>query len=222
MYNLPFLVDTATLGVIIFLIVIPILLLLFYMRFYNKTLKESQRDLLDADLLELFDTQPDGMLTANRVAELTGLKKSAVKIRLQSLAHQRLVHMNYSTKMKAFYRLRTPIDQREVPKLSEEPFLTVQDVLVLFKHFDLKPNLQDLVVATRLPIKVIMREMRYFQKEGIIQILYGSTDGMGTSTGTKSFVLEEPYRSNPDQFLAKEERLNLELKEVLVKESLLV
>ncbi|MEL6806036.1 MAG: hypothetical protein AAFO91_19930, partial [Bacteroidota bacterium] len=158
----------------------------------------------------------------SRVAESTGLKKSAVRIRLQSLATQGLVHMNYSTKMKAFYRLRSPIDRREVPELSDEPFLTVQDVLVLFKHFDLKPSLQDLVIATRLPIKVIMREMKYFQKQGIIQILYGSTDAMGTVTGTKSFVLEEPYRSNPDQFLAKEEKLNLELRKVLVKDSLLV
>ncbi|MEL6391731.1 MAG: helix-turn-helix domain-containing protein, partial [Bacteroidota bacterium] len=93
MLTLPFLANTTALLVIVFMIILPLVFLAFYMAAYQKTLKDTQRQLLDADLLELFDQQPDGMLTASRVAESTGLKKSAVRIRLQSLATQGLVHM---------------------------------------------------------------------------------------------------------------------------------
>ncbi|MEM6397128.1 MAG: hypothetical protein AAF741_12335 [Bacteroidota bacterium] len=222
MVFLPFLVDWVAVNVILFLIVLPIVFLLFYIASYNKKVKDTQRRILDVEILEFIDGQIDGTVSTKMLRDKSGLTKYEASARLQNLATQGLLRMSYSAKMKAFYKLRKPFDKRDPPTLSEEPFLTVQDVLTLFKHFDFAPDLQDLVIATRLPVKVIMREMRYFQKEKIIQILYGSTDGMGTATGSKSFVLEEPYRSNPDKFLAKEERLNLELREVLVKDSLLV
>jgi len=69
---------------------------------------------------------------------------------------------------------------------------------------------------TGLPIVVIRREMKYFIKEKIVKMLYAyNSDGTATS---KTYILEEPYRSEPDIFLKKQEEIDFELEELLEEE----
>ena len=216
-----FLIETA-LVVLISIIAVLLFFLGYFIYHHQRNLSGSQSKVLDIEILELLDEQIDGMLTVQQLTDQTKLSKAEARSRMHSLVNNGLVRMSYTSTMKGYYRLMKPLDKRAGPELSEEPFLTVQDILNLFKHYDYNPSLQDLLVATRLPIKVIMREMKYFQKEKIVTILYGATDGMGTAHGVRTLVLQEPYRTNPDKFLARELELNREVKETLVKESLLV
>lgn len=216
-----FLIETALI-ILISVMVVALSLLGYFIYHYQRNVTKSQSKVVDIEILELLHQQVDGMLTIQQLTNLTDLTKAEARSRMTSLVTNGLVRMNYTATMKGYYRLVQPLDQRPGPELSKEPFLTVQDILQLFKHYNFNPSLQDLLVATRLPVKVIMREMKYFQKEKIVTMLYSSTDGMGTTYGSRSFVLQEPYRTNPDQFLAREMELNREVKETLVKESLLV
>lgn len=182
---------------------------------YNKGIEEDQRILSDKDLLLLFEDEPDGILTKKRIVEKTALTKSQVSRRIQHLQYNGLLKYGYSNSLKYYYSLADPIDHRKPPELSQEPFLTVEDILKLFKHFDYKLTLQNLCTATGLPLKIIKRELKYFVKEGIIsEINY--TDGSGMHT-KKTYTLREPYRSNPDQFLEMEKLINPQLEKIYEK-----
>ncbi|MEL6142276.1 MAG: hypothetical protein AAFU67_11720, partial [Bacteroidota bacterium] len=97
--------------------------------------------------------------------------------------------------------------------------LTVDDLLQLFELYDYKLDAQKLILATGLPLAIIKREMKYFEKEGMIKTLYTSVH-YGAPTA-RQFYLNEPYRSNPQQFLQREKELNAEVEELLRNDSLL-
>ena len=75
-------------------------------------------------------------------------------------------------------------------------------------------------MATGLPLAVIKREMKYFEKQGTVQrLVRANTSGMAME---RFFVLQDPYRSDPDRFRAKAGVLDLELREILKNDNLIV
>lgn len=185
----------------------------------KKTKRETQRTITDQALLRLIANQPDGLLSKQMLVDETGMTKTEASIRLTALHTASIVKASYTSSFKYYYELRKPLIEREVPPLSPEPFLTVNDILNLFQAYEYKLDFQDLIVATGLPLDVIKREMKYFEKEKVVRSLY-TTNSSGTMT-IRRFFLAEPYRSNPTAFLNREKELNAKVKEIL-REDLLI
>lgn len=211
-----FLAATGTeLIVVISLFAVAAILMTWAIVSYTRNVKKienTQDKLSDKQLLLLFEEEPDGYLSKQRMLAKTNLTKSEVSFRLSYLGFLGLTKTLYTSSFKTLHRLADPIEKREIPELSKKPYLTVEDILKLFKVYDYKLTLQNLCLATGLPLSILKREMKFFEKEKIVEVLTEySADGM---SGKKNWVLREPYRSNPDQFLALEEKMNLELEKI--------
>jgi len=194
----------------------PICMLIFFIFSYRKNVKEIEYDqhlITDKELLETIARQPGGIVSVKQLTEITPLTKQQARFRLIYFQGQGLLKQSHDSRMKAHYSLASPIDERPTPPLSDKPFLTVEDILTLFKHHDHKLTLQKICMSTGLPIVVIKRELKYFTKEKIIKMLYTYNEN-GTAT-SKTYILEEPYRSEPDIFLEKQEEIDFELEELL-------
>ncbi len=202
--------------VLIMAIVVPIFLLIFFMYQYRGYVKEIEYDqhlITDKELLETIARQPGGIVSIKQLAEITPLTKKQVRFRMIYFMGQGVVKQSHDGKMSAYYSLAAPIDERPAPPLSDKPFLTVEDILTLFKRHDHQLTLQKICMDTGLPIVVIKREMKYFTKEKIVKMLYSYNEN-GTTT-SRTYILEEPYRSDPDIFLEREDEINFELEELL-------
>ena len=143
------------------------------------------------------------------LAKDSGLTVKEAKARLTRLLYRGLLTHGYSKKFNNYYSLKEKMVDGPYPKLSEDPFLTIRDLILLFKHFDYRLSIQDLCLATDLPVEVIVQEMKFFLKEKIDQI---SADGM--SVGSKYFILLDPYRENPESIADKEAALDLNAKKL--------
>jgi len=210
-----FAVAFAELIIPLSLILGGILLFLLIIWHYNRQIKHvgnTQHKLTDKDLLLSFAAEPDGFLTAKRLMDKTSLTKSEAKFRITYLTYLGFIKTSYSNSFKAVHSLKEKIDQRDIPPLSNKPFLTVEDILKLFKTYDYSLSLQNMCIATGLPLSVIKKEMKYFEKEKIIEAFVEYTaDGAGSK---KFWTLKEPYRSDPEQFLELESKMNLDLEKL--------
>lgn len=186
---------------------------------HNTVNRATQRQITDYDLLKLIEAQPDGLLTVQQLAEQTGMSTSQARRRLMLLQQWGILKILYGKTMRAYYSLLNPLDTRTPPALSAEPFLTVDDILQLFRHFDFRLSPQDLIMSTRLPANILKREMQYFQKEGVVQFLQQQSTYNPESQ--KFYVLQEPYRSHPEQFQQRQASMDLQLKTLLRKEDLI-
>jgi len=72
-----------------------------------------------------------------------------------------------------FYGLKEPLVEDKNLTLSPDPFLTVEDLLIIFEAHDYRVSAQELIMAAGLPLSVIKREMKHFEKEGIVQSMRG-------------------------------------------------
>ncbi len=191
-----------------------LLMLIAIWQYYKqvKHVENTQHKLSDKELLLKFEAEPDGFLTVKRLMENSDLTKSEAKFRMTYLSYMGFLKTSYNSSYKSVYSLNKKLDRREIPELSNKPFLTVEDILKLFKTYDFQLSLQNMCIATGLPLSVIKKEMKYFEKEKVIESMTEYTaDGM---TGRKFWTLKEPYRSNPDKFLALETKMNLELEKL--------
>ncbi len=207
-------------GIIALVVVISTLIVFAVIYFgyhgYQNKLENSQKYLTDKELLLMIDAEPDKMITKKQLARKSELTQSESSKRLSYLMMQGVLTASYDKRFNYFYSLKEKIDHREPPQLSEKPFLTVDDVIKLFQHFDYKLTIQKICIASGLPVSVIKREMKYFEKEKVVKTLYKtSADGMSTSS---FFVLQEPYRTNPEQFLEDGMRMDLDLEKLYEKE----
>lgn len=200
------------------LLMATIVFLIAYSQKEKKTKRTTQRLITDEQLLRLIAEQPDGILSAKQLAAKTELTKREAGTRLRELYRNGLLHPNVTTTREFYYRLMNPIEEKEIPALSPEPFLTVDDILQLFQTFDFQLDLQKLIIATGLPVRILLREMKYFKEQKIIKMLM-SSNGAGIPV-TKTYYLEEPYRSNPEQFLSRAKEMNASLKELLTEDLL--
>lgn len=215
---------TIVLTVVITIIVLALIALAYWANKYyaghKKVNRETQRFITDYAILELIESQPDGLLDAKGLAAVTELDEKEALRRLMMLHTWGVLYYMHDNWSKIHFSLRRPLDRREPPALSAEPFLTVDDIVRLFRHHDFRLTPQDLVTSTRLPANVLQREMKYFQREKVVQQLYSHDPNSGTVT-QKFYVLREPYRSNPEAFLEKGANMDLQLKELLRNEDLL-
>lgn len=194
-------------------IAIFVIFLIVFLQQQKKTRIDSQRVFSDRDLLRLIAAQPDGIVSKKEVAAASGLSDSVATLRLSSLSHNGVLRVNHDSYLRGYYSLAKPLEAIPDIPLSPEPFLTVDDILQLFEAFDYQLDYQKLILATGLPLDILKREMKYFEKEKIIKMLF-RTDSNGI-TSRHFFILQEPYRSKPQQFLSREKEMNQRVKELL-------
>ena len=71
--------------------------------------------------------------------------------------------------MQVYYTLAKSIEKSYDLNLSNDPFMTVEDLMIIFKHYDYQVSLQEVCLSTGLPLKVILEEMKYFEKEKVVK-----------------------------------------------------
>jgi len=197
-------------------IILFTLIAVLYYNSYKKATRQSQDIISDKDLLLMIHNEPDQLIQRKDIVERTGLTKNQVTYRIQQLQYHKLIQTSYTSSFKSYYQLAHPLNLSEPPALSREPFLTVEDILIIMKHYDFKVTMAELIMATGLPIHVLNEEMKYFIKNKIItKLITYDSSGMGTVVAPVRYILNEPYRSQPEEFLKKEDRINLELKDLL-------
>lgn len=205
--------------VIAFAVIFPTMIgLIIYLAFKRQENQsfQSQRFLTDKELFLLISQEPDQMMTSRRLAEKTELTLKQAKNRLSFLLRIGVLTASHDSRLKSFYSLREPVEEVEIPDLSDEPFLTVEDILLLFKAHDFKLTYQKACISTGLPVSVIKEEFSYFVKQKIMTQVW--SPAMAGQTRSKMYLLKEPYRSNPDKFIEREEQMNLDLQKIYVKE----
>ena len=195
-------------------IIVMTMLIIFGVKSHRKSINASYESVSDRDLLLFIHDQPDKIVNKNLVARTFGLSNTQTASRLSSLHHNGVLSVLYSKSMTRYsYTLSRPIIKNSDMELSQEPFMTLEDLLKIFKHYDYQVSMQELILVTGLPLKVIKREMKYFENEKIINIMLKMQN---QHTYQRLYMLNEPYRSNPDAFL-KLENTNFELKEIYEK-----
>lgn len=212
--------EAALIAIIVGLVVSLTALVLVLVHHQLKQNASTQREITDADLLRLIDQQPDGLLSPHRLRDYSGLSLGAARGRLNALAHYGVLRRSSNSKGRHFFGLRDPLEEKEGLELSSDPFLTMEDLMAIFKVHDFRVTAQELIVTTGLPLAVIKREMKYFEKKGIVEKLQRS-DSNGVMI-RRFFVLQDPYRTDHDLYLRKSPGLNLEMKEILLNENLIV
>ena len=215
--------DSSAIIVITLAILAGVVLLVAFILYamnYRQAKTETQQALSDRELLQRMSREPDGFLTPEGLSQTTQLTKTEARMRLQYLAFAGILDGAHNKRMKMHYSLRHPLIERGVPELSPDPFLTVEDLLHIFALYDYRPRDQDLIMSTGLPLALIRREMKYFAAEGIVDLLYAS-EGYGKQT-QHIYVLQEPYRSNPDQFRERASADDLKLRTILRNDNFIV
>ncbi|MEE9439310.1 MAG: hypothetical protein V3V14_09950 [Saprospiraceae bacterium] len=182
---------------------------------YKKGVIRGQSIITDKEVLELFDKQPDKMLNKKQLSRLSGLSVTEAGMRLTHLQTNDILKPFYTNSFKTYYTLKREIVKPYELELSEAPFMTLEDLLTIFKHYDYKIHFQELCLSTGLPVRVLKREMKYFEKEGIVMQL--QSHDVNGSVLSKMFVLKEPYRSKSDAFLELKD-INHDLQEIYAKE----
>lgn len=195
-------------------LIVMTFLIIMGVRSYQKSIQASYEQVTDRDLLLFVNEQPDKIVDKKLVSRTFGLSKSQASSRLSSLHHNGILSVLYNKSMTSYsYSIARPIDENYKLDLSNEPFMTLEDLLKIFKHCDYKVSMQELILITGLPLKVVKREMKYFEKEKIIKIMLKMKNDYSYQ---RIYMLNEPYRSNPDAFL-KLENTNFELREIYEK-----
>ncbi|MFT5998451.1 MAG: hypothetical protein ACI81P_000904 [Neolewinella sp.] len=201
-------------------IVLPLIFAVWLIISQARNRKVTQRILSDPDLLRLIHNEPDQLVSPHILRDKTGMTLNQSRHRLSGLYMYGLLNKSVSNGTRAYYSLKEPLEETPDLNLSPDPSLTVEDLLKNFEHYNYRVSAQDLLLATGLPLGVIKREMKHFKKQGIIQHMRGMAPQGFVSN--RFFILQEPYRSNPEQFRARASTLDLELKEILLNENLIV
>lgn len=209
--------------IIIGLFVFSAVLILFVIASYyyqQKQNADTQRQISDQDLLRLIDREPDQFMSPHLLTERTELTLNQSRARLSALMSYGILNRSGNKKGRHFYALNETLLEAPDLSLSPDPFLTVEDLLAIFKRYHYRVTPQNLIMATGLPLAVVKREMKHFEKEGIVQRLQrANQSGMMME---RFFVLQEPYRSDPEQFRARAGVLDLEIKEILRNDNLIL
>ena len=181
----------------------------------------TQRAITDGGLIKLFADQPDGLLSPHRLSDLTDLTLSQARQRLNAFYAIGILKKSHNQKARSFFSLREPYSEPPAVAFSPDPFLTMEDLMKVFRAHDGQITVQEMILATRLPLRVLIREMKHFEKQGIVEQL-STTHGSNGGTMVKFYVLQDPYRSDPTAFEARAGTVNMELKELLTNEQLIV
>ncbi len=186
--------------------------IIVYFRNSIKAINNTQRKISDKALIEFIDGQPDKIVNAKLLREEFALTKFEAGSRLRHLLNNGIVQiLRTAGGLSSYYTLSKPIDKKHDLDLTDDPFMTVEDLMLILKHNDFQVTLQEICLATGLPIKIILEEMKYFEKEKVVKrLLMTNSTGFGYR---RIYTLQEPYRSNPEEYLALKDA-NFELKEI--------
>ena len=207
-----------------FAIIITLVVTLFIMTFlivsgvkkHRQSMDASETYLSDRELLLLINSEPDRIINAVSLDKKSRLSLRQARTRLHRLLYAGVVHQ-ISSGFKYFYELKAPIGKENLINLSDKPFLSIQDLFSLFDHFGHKMTLQDICVATGLPFKVIKKEMKYFQKEGVVHEMSQHT-GTGL-VANKFYTLQDNFKGSRVDQTHRDEEINLDLEKIYQKSS---
>jgi len=174
----------------------------------------NQWKLPDHKLLKLISENRDGLVSSSELAKEVGITKKEAKATLSLLLHSGLLKLHSGKRSKRYYELTQALSKGPFPKLSDKPFLTLGDLMLLFKHFDYRLTLQDLCIATKLPVAFLIEELKYFMKENIVDKL------REFKTGHISYILKEPYSSHPEDYMNQQGRVDNDLEDLYQKSEL--
>ena len=181
---------------------------------YRKSARASQRIISDRDLLLLINEEPDRIINTTSIAKKTGLSINQARNRMTKFMYAGTVNQ-ITSGLKYFYELKVPIAEEGLIELSNNPFISIEDLFTLFDHFGQKMTIQNICIATGLPYKVIKEEMKYFKKEGIVYEMT-SHKGIGLMAD-KFYTLQEAYKGNRDNHMQRDSEINLDLKEIYTR-----
>lgn len=182
---------------------------------YNADAVKSQNKLSDRDLLLLINDETDNIINSANLARKASISKMQAQSRLSKLMYAGLVNQ-MSSGFKSFYELKKPIESEDLISLSDKPYISIEDLFTLFEHYDQKMDLQDICVATGLPFKVIKREMKYFEKEGIIHEM--TQHGANGFLSYKFYTLRDSYKGKREDQSIRSEKINLDLEKLYREE----
>lgn len=198
-------------------IIFSISFLIFYIHKQNKIVEETQSKITDKELIEIINNTTGKIVTVQQLSRKLQMKKTDLSHRLRYLASKKVLKILRNTMgTKVYYGLSKPIEKDYTTlRLSNEPFMTLDDLIKIFEFYDYNVSLMDICLVTGLPVKIIIREMKYFQKKGIINQIVQSMDPYGASMKS-IYILSEDYANSSFTSL-DESQTNLELKEVYRK-----
>ncbi|MDF1696643.1 MAG: hypothetical protein P1U56_12455 [Saprospiraceae bacterium] len=203
------------LGALFTFIALIVLFAIGYYRKSTKAVRDTQSIVTDKEIIEFLDSQPDKIMDSKILMAEFGLSKFEAGSRLNHLmTHGVFKALSTKGGLVRYYTLVKPIENSYDLELTDDAFMTVEDLLLIFKHNDYQVSLQELCLSTGLPVKVLLEEMKYFESEKVVKCLYKSSNG--GMTHQKIYTLCEPYRSNPDQFMELKD-VNFELEDIFNK-----
>jgi len=221
-YNLGFILAmepgaVIALSICFAVIIFSISFLIFYIHKQNKIVEETQSKITDKELIEIINNTTGKIVTVQQLSRKLQMKKTDLSHRLRYLASKKVLKILRNTMgTKVYYGLSKPIEKDYTTlRLSNEPFMTLDDLIKIFEFYDYNVSLMDICLVTGLPVKIIIREMKYFQKKGIINQIVQSMDPYGASMKS-IYILSEDYANSSFTSL-DESQTNLELKEVYRK-----
>ena len=186
----------------------------------KKTNRETQRHLSDRDLLRMLHNEPDQHLSPHQLADKTELTVGEARGRLNALFSEGVLLRSANKKSRHFFTPNDPVEEAPELDLSSDPFLTVEDLLKIFETYDYRVTAQQMIMATGLPLAVIKREMKHFESQEILQGIFRA-DSNGAIT-KRFYLLQDPYRSDPERFRSQAGKLDLEMREILLNDNLIV
>jgi hypothetical protein len=117
------------LSVIVIAFALLIVFAIAYTRRTNRAIRESQADVSDKELIEFIDNQPDKIVDNKALMNEYGLTKFAERGRLRHfLTNGLLKLMSSRNGMKYYYTLQKPIERPYDLRLTDDPFITVEDL----------------------------------------------------------------------------------------------
>ena len=146
----------AIISILVVTLSIITFLLVWGVRKHRKSMSASETRLSDRDLLLLINAEPDRIINAANLAKKSGMSLTQAKTRLHRLMYAGVVSQMTSG-FKYFYELKTPIQKEEIIDLSDNPFISIEDLFTLFEHFEYKMTLQDVCLARPFHSKLLRR-----------------------------------------------------------------
>jgi len=200
------------LSIIVSILLFTILFVIIYTRRTSRVVRDSQSYLSDKELIEFINGQPDKIVNSKILMEEFGISKFDAGARLRNFSNNGILKtLSTRNGLSVYYMLSKPIEKPYDLELTDDAFMTVEDLMLIFKYNDYQVTLQEICLTTGLPIKIINEEMKFFEKENVIKCLLMTNNG--GFTHQRIYTLCEPYRSNPDQFLNLKD-VNYELNEI--------
>lgn len=197
---------------------IVVLGILYWSYVYYTKVPTSHYEMTDKDIMLFADNQSDKMVSAEILSDNTILTKSQARNRLALLAHRGILNTASSSRypMQTHYSLKKEISETPPPDLSSDPFLSMEDLMRLFKHHDYRVSIHDICIATNLPTNIIVREMKYFEKKKVVTAVKQAyvPDGMTTIFSHSFYVLRGEYRNDPEAYLREQEKFDLDLSKI--------